>query len=96
MVCGPAGTGYAEFIYLTDTNQRVVMGTTTNPKDYKLSVVINGDTYINGPTYIQPDADYGIRLIRSSGDNAIAWYDSETDAKEKSLNHLQSIYQSGY
>jgi hypothetical protein len=71
-------TTSGNLLYPTDTTLRLLVGSTANPNDYKLRV--NGDAYINGPTYIEQSTDFGIRLIRS-GFNGIAWYASEADAQ---------------
>ena len=70
-------TTSGDFLYPTDTTKRLLVGFTANANDYKLR--INGDAYINGPQYIEQSTDYAMRFIRA-GSQAIAWYDSETDA----------------
>ncbi len=71
-------TTSGNLLYPTDTNLRLLVGATANSNDYKLRV--NGDAYINGPTYIEQSTHFGIRLIRS-GYNGICWYASEADAQ---------------
>ncbi len=71
-------TTSGNLLYPTDTNLRLLVGATANSNDYKLRV--NGDAYINGPTYIEQSTHFGIRLIRS-GFNGICWYASEADAQ---------------
>ena len=93
---GNAGQG-SEFIYPTNTNQRVVIGFTANTNDYKLKV--NGDSFTNGPVYVKGvSTNNSIRIIGSghgNGSCGLSWYKDETDAKNNDITNRKAYIYAG-